>query len=82
MHGGRIDGGIVKVLQVILATIIFIIFVSGRSHCAARVKCMPTMHSTVPDNHHDLIIVLEALVFEGFYIFLKLEIIRFNNNTN
>ena len=73
-HSSRIDGGIIKVLQVVLAAVVIVILVSGRSHHTARVKCMPTSCSAVPDNHCNLIIVLEALVSEWFYIVFKLEI--------
>ena len=72
-HGSRIDGGIVKVLEVILATVIIITFISGGSHHTARMKHIPTMCSAVPDDHGNLIVVLESLVFERFYMFLKLE---------
>ena len=72
-HSGRIDGGIVKVLEVTLATIVIVTFISSRSHRTARMKCVPTTCSAVPDDHGNLIVVLEALVFEGFYMFLKLE---------
>ena len=72
-HSKRIDGGVIKVLEVVLATVIIITFISSRSHCTARMKHVPTMCSAVPNDHGNLIVVLEALVFEGFYMFLKLE---------
>ena len=72
-HSGRIDGGVVKVLGVTLATIVIITFSGSRSHRTARIKCVPTTCSAVPDDHGNLIVVLEALVFEGFYMFSKLE---------
>ena len=41
LHSGRIDGGIIKVFKVILATVIIVTFTSGRSHCTARMICVP-----------------------------------------
>ena len=51
LHSSRIDGGIVKVLEVVLTTIIVITFISSKSHCTARMKCVPTTCSAVPDAH-------------------------------
>ena len=69
LHSSRIGGGVVKVLEVI----VIVTFIRSRNHRTARMKCVPTTCSAVPDNHGNLIVVLEALVFEGFYMFLKLE---------